>query len=257
MNIPIRLLVPAVAAAALLTAACGSSEEPPAERVFLGPPWTGDERYTYDLLASGREPYGICVLETDVEFAPGVTKLSRLCSDEPGPHRDDGTAEVDGQTLEPLRSNRVQTDAEKNRRISFTSTYEYPIVKFQADENGKLRQTERDLPQPTASNPDPAYYDDETMLWLVRGIELRTGYQGTYRNVSAATGAVFDVKLRVEGEEEVTVPAGTFRTWKIRISTSTITQFAWVEVEAPHRVIKARVHGLQDVDYVLTGSGQP
>ncbi len=257
MNLPIRLLLPAATAAALLASACTSSNEPPSERVFLGPPWTGDERYIYDLLASGREPYGSCVLETDVAFAPGVTKLSRLCSDEPGPHRDDGTAEVDSQTLEPARSTRVQTDAEKRRRISFTATYAYPVVKFEADDNGKLRQTERDLPQPTDSNADPAYYDDETMLWLVRGIELRTGYEGTYRNVSAATGAVFDVKLRVEGEEEVTVPAGTFRTWKVRISTSTITQFAWVEAEAPHRVIKARVHGLQDVDYVLTGSERP
>lgn len=245
------------ALAGVLLAGCAGSEDPPAERVFLGPPWTADERFTYDLLASGREPYGSCVLETDVEFQPGVTRLSRLCSDEPGPHRDDGTATVEAQTLEPVSSTRVQVDAEKNRRISFTATYAYPVVKFEADDNGKIRRTERDLPQPTGTNPDPAYYDDESMLWLVRGIELRTGYEGTYRNVSAATGAVFDVTLRVEGEETVTVPAGTFRTWKIRISTSTITQFAWVEAEAPHRVIKARVHGLQDVDYVLSGTGAP
>ncbi|GIW12854.1 MAG: hypothetical protein KatS3mg062_0293 [Tepidiforma sp.] len=252
----ILFTIPAALAAALFSA-CAGTESYPAERVFLGPPWTGDERYIYDLLASGRDPYGTCILETDVDAGPGITRLTRLCSDEPGPHRDDGSVEVDEVTLEPIRSTRVQTDAEKNRRISFTATYAYPVVKYEADDNGKRRQTERDLPKATDENPDPAYYDDESMLWLVRGIDLRTGYEGSYRNASAATGAVFDVRLRVEGEEEVTVPAGTFRTWKVRISTSTITQFAWVEVEAPHRVIKARVHGLQDVDYVLVGASEP
>lgn len=257
MNPLQKLILPTAAAAALFAGCTAGNDTPPAERVFLGPPWQGNETYTYDLLASGRDPYGTCVLTTEVDIEPGVTRVSRLCSDEPGPHRDDGTADVVNETLEPLRSTRVQTDAEKQTRISFTATYEYPLVKYVADENGKLRQAERELPKPTAQNPDPAYYDDETMLWLVRGIELRTGYEGTYRNASAATGAVFDVKLRVEGEEEVTVPAGTFRTYKVRISTSTITQFAWVETEAPHRVIKARVHGIQDVDYVLTGVGAP
>ncbi|WP_322818567.1 DUF3108 domain-containing protein [Tepidiforma sp.] len=252
-----NLLILPVLVAATFAGCTSGSDSPPAERVFLGPPWQGNETFTYDLLASGRDPYGTCVLKTEVAVEPGVTRVSRLCSDEPGPHRDDGTAEVVAQTLEPLRSTRVQTDSEKKTRISFNATYEYPIVKYVADENGKLRQTERELPKPTEQNPDPAYYDDETMLWLVRGIELRTGYEGTYRNVSAATGAVFDVKLRVEGEEEITVPAGTFRTYKVRISTSTITQFAWVEVESPHRVVKARVHGIQDVDYVLTSVGAP
>lgn len=257
MNRIQNLLVLPVLFAGIVTGCAAGSKTPPAERVFLGPPWQGNETFTYDLLASGRDPYGTCVLKTEVGGEPGVTRVSRLCSDDPGPHRDDGTADVVAETLVPLRSTRVQTDSEKKTRISFTATYEYPIVKYVADENGKLRQTERELPKPTDQNPNPAYYDDETMLWLVRGIELRTGYEGTYRNASAATGAVFDVKLRVEGEEEITVPAGVFRTYKVRISTSTITQFAWVEVEAPHRLIKARVHGIQDVDYVLRGAGAP
>lgn len=252
-----HVIAAATAVAALTLAGCTSTTEPKAERVFLGPPWTGNERFTYDLLASGREPYGTCILVTELDAEPGQARLSRLCSDEPGPHRDDGTVYVDAATLEPVSSLRVQTDASKNRRISFAATYDYPLVRFEADENGKIRRTERDLPQPTEQNPDPAYYDDESMLWLVRGIELRSGYEGTYRNVSAATGAVFDVKLRVEGEEDVTVPAGTFRAWKIRISTSTITQFAWVEVARPHRLVKARVHGLQDVDYLLVSEDRP
>lgn len=257
MNRFSRTIALTVAAAGLLLTACTGNEEVAAERVFLGPPWTGPERLAYDLLASGREPYGRCELVTEPEFEPGKVRLSRLCSDEPGPHRDDGIVVADAQTLEPLTSQRVQTDAEENRRLSFTATYEPPVVNFEADDNGKLRRTSRDLPEPTEENPDPAFYDDESLLWLVRGIELRTGYKATFRNVSAATGAVFNVTLTAQGEEEVEVPAGTFRTMKIRIETSTITQFAWVELEAPHRIIKARIHGLQDVDYLLVGEAEP
>lgn len=253
-----RLPLFALAAfAALALAACTGRAAPPAERVFLGPPWTGDERLVYDLLAGGREPYGTCVLETDVDFEPGKTKLSRLCSDGAGLHRDDGISIVDSQTLEPVSSERIQVGGGENRHISFTATYADTVVTFEANRDGTVRQTERPLPQPTEENPDPAFYDDETMLWLIRGIDLRTGYEGTYRNASAATVAVFDVTVYVEAEEEVTVPAGTFLTARMRISTATTTQFAWVEVAAPHRLIKARIHGFQDVVYLLREAQQP
>lgn len=257
MNRFFRTLVISAATAGLLLSACTGDDSVASARVFLGPPWSGPERLAYDLLASGREPYGRCELITEPEFEPGEVRLSRLCSDEPGPHRDDGFVVADAQTLEPLTSQRVQTDAEKNRRLAFTATYEPPVVNFEADDNGKLRRTSRDLPEPTEENPAPAFYDDESLLWLVRGIELRTGYRESFRNVSAATGAVFNVTLTAQGEEEVEVPAGTFRTMKIRIETSTTTQFAWVELDAPHRVIKARIHGLQDVDYLLVGDAGP
>jgi hypothetical protein len=39
----------------------------------------------------------------------------------------------------------------------------------------------------------------------------------------------------------VTVPAGSFETWRVSIQTASITQRIWVEVAAPHRMIKARI----------------
>jgi hypothetical protein len=49
--------------------------------------------------------------------------------------------------------------------------------------------------------------------------------------------------------EEVTVPAGTFMTWSIRVESSITNRF-WVDVEAPHRVIRAR---LEDTTFELIG----
>ena len=127
-------------------------------------------------------------------------------------------------------------------------------MKFVADENGKPRETERDLPEPDDLSPDPGYYDDESLLWLVRGIELRDGWEGSFQDVSAGTGQTFRVDLKVEGQEQVTVPAGEFTAWKVRIRTSSVTNYAWIEASGEQRLIKARIRGIQDVNYELTSS---
>lgn len=243
------VLVPALLAAILLVA-CSDSGDRQISKVFVAPPWTSDEsnRYSLNRTEDG-QTYGECTLELKLNAENGNTRLSRLCSD--GGNRDDGTALVDPQTLQPITANRTQYRVEKDQRLSFDSFYEPPIVRFVSDENGKTRETTRNLPQPDKTSPDPGYYDDESLLWLVRGIELRDGYEASYQNVSAGTGQTFRVDLAVEGQELVTVPAGEFTAWRVRVRTASVTQFAWVEVDQPHRLVRARIKGIQDVTYDL------
>lgn len=242
------------ALAAVLVAACGGdSGERTLSKVFQGPPWNGDETNVYQLLrAEDDEQYGECTLETRVEVEDGKTRLNRLCTD--GANRDDGSVLVEPDTLEPLTSNRTQYRADRDATYRFNSTYEYPTVKFASDEDGESRETERELPEPDETSPDPGYYDDESLLWLVRGIPLEEGWEGSFRDVSAGTGQTFRVDLKVEELEQVSVPLGEFQAWRVRIRTASITQFAWIEAESPHRLIKARIHGIQDVDYELIRS---
>lgn len=238
---------------ALLAASCGGGAERTLTKVFVAPPWTEDESLEYRLLAERDEEYGKCVLEVELEAEPGLTRLNLLCDDAPGPHRDDGTALVDSETLEPISSSRVRVDSEENDRFSVSSEYNPPDeVRFESNDNGTIRSTARDLPEPTDESPDPGYYDDVSLLWLVRGIELREGYEASFQNIAANTGQTFPVDLTVEEQETVTVPAGEFVAWKIRISTASVVQFAWVDVEAPHRLVKAQIRGVQDVTYELT-----
>lgn len=245
-----------IATAALLAglvAGCGEDEEVAISKVFVAPPWTANESYEYVLSrAEDGEEYGTCTLETTLNAQDGLTRLSRLCGD--GENRDDGTVLVDPQTLVPHEANRTQVRPDKNSRLSFTAKYEPPIVKFIADENGNPRDTERDLPEADDLSPDPGYYDDESLLWLVRGLELRDGWEGSFQDVSAGTGQTFRVDLKVENQEQVTVPAGEFTAWKVRIRTASITNYAWVEASGDHRLIKARIRGVQDVNYELTSS---
>ena len=78
----------------------------------------------------------------------------------------------------------------------------------------------------------------------MRGLSLAGDYEGAYTNVNASAGRVFPVEVAVVGTERVEVPAGVFEAWRVRIETSTVTQFLWVEREAPHRVVRARIERL-------------
>lgn len=230
-----------------LVSGCASDEVHPLQKVFVDVPWTADESAEYNLVIEDDEIYGTCTLETKLKAEGENTRLNRLCGD--GENRDDGTVVVEPETLKPLSSSR--TAIRKDRQVSFSTTYSETKVTFVADENGKQRETERELPKADEASPDPGYYDDESLLWLVRGIELREGYKASYQNVSAGTGQTFRVDLEVERQERVKVPAGEFTAWKVRIRTATITQFAWIDVQAPHRLVQARINGIQDVTYKL------
>ena len=46
-----------------------------------------------------------------------------------------------------------------------------------------MRNTSRDLPEPTEEWPTPGWYDDESLFWLVRGVELREDYEDHYTHV--------------------------------------------------------------------------
>ncbi len=168
-----------------------------------------------------------------------------------GLNSDTGTALVESQTLLPVSSNRTVVHPEDNERLSFTAEYEPPRVTFISDENGKTRETERELPEPDDVSPDPGYYDDVSLLWLVRGVELREGAESSFQDVNAGTGQVFRVDLKVEEQERITVPAGDFETWRVRIRTASITNYYWIEADSPQRLIKARIRGIQDVNYEL------
>ncbi len=62
---------------AVALSSCAESNDRTLSKVFVAPPWTGDERNEYDLIDEGGDLYGTCVLETDVDAEPGKTRLSR------------------------------------------------------------------------------------------------------------------------------------------------------------------------------------
>jgi hypothetical protein len=245
------LLVAAVAALGALSAACATADKPtPAPPVFISAPWQGVESEHYQLSSKAEADAGTCELKIE-PGADGTTVLSRLCSKDE--FRDDGVATVTSDSLRPIQVTRTRTDSKNDRRTTFTNTYDAGVVQFRADVDGKVNQTTRDLPLPTGKVPDPAWYDDESTLWLARAVNLSQGYQSEYTLViNAGAPNIHNVEVRVEAAETVDVPAGRFQAWKVRYRYNGSVNYVWVETAAPHRLIQARI---EDVTYKLTGRG--
>lgn len=249
---PVRMIGVALGAAVLL-AACGG-DTPPTSKIFVEPTWNGAETAHYDLLDEGGAAYGECTLET--EPSGETLTMRRLCGDAAGEgFRDDGMAVVDAETLQPIESERVVVRVDEEIRNTWTGDYrdEVALLSYeQVDlETGEVEEsftTERELPEPTEESPDPGWYDDESLFWLLRGIPLEEGWEGAYHNVNLGTARIVVAEVLVEGRETVEVPAGEFETWRVRIRTESITQRVWIEVDAPHRMIQANI---EDLTYEL------
>jgi hypothetical protein len=234
---------------------CGSEEIGDTEKIFGAPVWTGPETMEYRLRR--QEPIeGYCTYTTEPDGE--TSTLSALCMDAEGEgHRDDTVAIVRTETLDPVSSERVTINQDSETRDERLATYNPPAeviieltsIDLSGDEDAEHFEAGRDLPQPTESAPDPGWYDEASLFWLVRGIPLEDGFEGRYANVNIGIARIVGVDVEVEEMEEVTVPAGTFMTWSIRVESSITNRF-WVDVEAPHRVVRAR---LEDTTFELMG----
>jgi hypothetical protein len=238
----IALLLAGVAAG-LAVAACGGDDDGPSMKVFVPPPpWTGAETFTYDLEQEGVDNEAKCVLKTEPS-TDGQTVLSRSCEDNRG-YTDDGTVLVESETLRPMESTRVYYDVEDNETTEHFVVYDGQEAKFETRSGDDSRTTTRDLPEPTEESPDPGWYDDESLLWLVRGIELREGYESHYTHViNAGQPRVLTAKVEVQELEEVEVPAGTFNAWLVRVSSGNVVYRVWVDQGAERWVVRAQVEG--------------
>lgn len=252
MRFPRPVLLLAALVAGLAVAACGSEAAKPHSAVFGSPPWQAAETLQYDLTQKSVDNEATCTLKTD-PAGNGQATLSRLCSDNRG-NKDDGVATVDNATLEPKESTRTTFDADANRTTTHTVVYSDSQATFETTSRGKTRSTTRDLPAPTEAVPEPAWYDDESLLWLVRGIKLEEGYEATYTHViNAGQPRVLSVDLNVRATENIEVPAGKFNTWRIRVSRESSVYTIWVDVAAPHLVVRALI---EDSTYELVSVEQ-
>lgn len=243
-----RVLLAALLLAAI-AAACGGDSGPPSREVFVEPPWDGAEQFTYELFEGEDHHYGTCNAET----RPGddQTEIIFDCFNDAGDF-DDRWALVDSETLRPERTERTLYDVDEDETTVVTNIYRDDEVQLDREIDGDLTNSvTRDLPErDDPEDPEPGYYDDNTILWLVRGIDLKQGYDSAFHDINAAAGVhIVKVRLRIDGEETVEVPAGTFETWRMRMDSETSSQRLWVAKDPPHYVVKAR---FEDITHELT-----
>ena len=243
-------LFAALVLAAFAVAACGGGSTHQTSKLFKAPPWTGPEQLDYNLSRRGEPSAGACELKTEPDFEPGKTRLGHHCGKDE--FSDDASAVVDAKTLKPITATRTAIDAKKDRKTVWTNSYQDTSVRFEAETNGSVTSTARDLPKPDATSPDPGWYEDATLLWLARGLPLQAGFTGSYAHViNAGQPRVITVDVNVGAPEKVTVPAGDFSAWRVRIVGGDATYTIWVDEQPPHRVVRAVI---EDVTYALTAA---
>jgi zinc protease len=79
--------------------------------------------------------------------------------------------------------------------------------------------------------------------WALAVSDLAAGKVVTLPIFNPRSGSVTPVTLTVSGSESVTVPAGTFDTWKVDIAGGDNATTVWVRKDAPHYVVKQTVAG--------------
>ncbi|MEO6397887.1 MAG: hypothetical protein ABIP13_05425, partial [Tepidiformaceae bacterium] len=82
------------------------------------------------------------------------------------------------------------------------------------------------------------------------GINLASGARADYTLViNAGQPSIHTVNVRVDPAEQVTVPAGEFQAWKVRLSRGGNVNYVWVEATGVQRVVKAQI---EDITYELS-----
>ena len=218
------LLLASTLLAALLLTACVVDEPVATKDIVSTIPWQDGERTEYLLLdRDGDEERGRGVLT--VTRQNGAFELGLRFSDEND--SDEVVVLVDATTLKPISVRREIS------RQATTVTGEYD------SEEGIIRITIIDKDgdeRPVPLRREENYYDNESSLFLWRTIPFEEGYEASYYSVLANRRSQELITVRVAGTEEVTVPAGTFQTWRVEIRFGGTKQVAWY-ADTPERTL--------------------
>jgi len=225
----VRILL-ALLAPALLVAACTSEDSLTSAAIVGEIPWTGPETAEYRVLDSDDDPVG--TLELSIEEEPAGAWRFSQSFDFPGRgFMNEAEVVVDGSTLQPESSSFEIVGPDGN----FDCTAEYTTGRVNMHRIGE--DGERD---DTLTIPNIAY-DSWGDLFVWRTIEFADGYEKEYTDVLACTLSRPDkigVSLKIEGREEITVPAGIFEAWHLEIDSGGETQHAWYATDDAHTLVK-------------------
>ncbi len=238
---PRRALVLACAAAALALVACaGASPSGDTEDVVTQIPFGPGERLVYAIRNEAGTRLGtgtFSVVGQDGRLS--LRQEYEEAAPPPGmpPNSDAGAVEVDPTTLKPLSGSRQIERRVGNQAPTDGYTWTY------GESNGKdvLRSNvikHDGKPSMKDITLRAHYYDNETSLWLWRTLAFSEGYEKFYVSANAVEQQQHTVNLSIRQRETVEVPAGTFEAWRLIFRNGRAVRTAWVNVNAPHEVVK-------------------
>jgi len=227
-----RFALPLVLLSALLlAAACSSSDEFVSVSITGTIPWSGPQTAKYRVLDNNDKDVG--TLDLSIENAAAGQLLFHQYFDFPDKKfTNEAKVTVDATTLLPAVS--TYKIIGPNGNLDCTATYDSSgsVKSHRIGEDGERTDT--------VSIPKISY-DTWGDLFLWRTLDLNKGLDLAYTDVLGCTLAKPDtisVKLKVNDQESITVPAGTFDTWKLEIESGGDSQTAWYSTDPKHTLIR-------------------
>ena len=196
---------------------------PPAQPLKFNPaPWADGETTSYELQDQSGAPIGTA-LWTWRKDAAGWSQSYQL--DMPG-RSDRGEVTVDAG-LRPASSWR-----------ELAGTH-YEAIYGPAEITITTTASDGQVTLKTLKPPADGLDNDQT-LQVQRALPLAGGYTTRYTDIIPTSGLTVPVILRVTGVETVTVPAGTFPTWRVVMDFGSGQHDAWYGQEPPYPMVKYR-----------------
>lgn len=154
------------------------------------------------------------------------------------------TSTFDAATLAPIRVRQAARQQGQNTFVRLD--YAGGRVRGQSRTMGRSGPEEKTIDTTVTA----ATFDDNMVESLVAALPYAVGARWTLPVFSGGKGAVENTTVAVTGEETVTVPAGSFPCWKIRIETGEQAIIMYVAKERPI-IVKLDIEG-QPLGFELT-----
>ena len=197
----------------------------PSELTLQAAPWTATEKDAYQVVdAQGKE-----LGTTEFTFANQTNQWTISETDTISQTIIDSKMTIDATTLKPIGEERNVQSPQQNVKI--TSKYS----------GGKLDITAvvgTDTKNATIDVPADAI-DNDQVLMTMRAVDFKEGLQHKFTLVVSSSAQQLPTIVRVLSKESVTVPAGTFDTWKTELDLGQAGKLTcWYGVDAPHLLVK-------------------
>ncbi len=232
-----------LAASVALAGCAGAAPSVKTSDVFAAAPWRAGERLEYRLRNDQGDALGTGVLTLKQDGDRLV--LAQAYLEDPGrtpaggtPVRDEVSVTVDAKSLKPVQGSRASVARDAGGKTQQTrSSWSY---RAEGDRLRLATKVERDGAKPEEGEVllRPHAYDNESSLWLWRGIAFAEGYDQAYVSANAFDRTQQTVSLKVPQRETIEVPAGKFETWRILLRNGRAVRTAWISIAAPHHVVR-------------------
>ncbi|HEU0138570.1 MAG TPA: DUF3108 domain-containing protein [Bryobacteraceae bacterium] len=194
---------------------------------LLPVPWPDAELMELDMKLAGGLPIGTAIysIETD------SSKTTPQWSISSATHVYNGI----------LSLSQVQADRETMKPIA--SLWRHPMLgEARAQYGDKSVQVELKGKQARDIPVDGPVYDNEEAMWVMRRLPLAPGFKTSLNVLASLTSTCVKIDLQVTGMEDVEVPAGRFRAYKLELNP--IKQTFWIASDANRYMVKFEGNGV-------------